>query len=229
MAAWWIDRRTFFGAVGASAAGCVSQMQMNPGLPPWHMWGVSEIVDVSTPGTVAPIQQVSAQLARVQYKRPETWAFLFWSRVVSAVPPAPAANQLNITVDFYVTAGTGRSVFAPSIMPVNETGTALSFVQFRYQRGAGPPLAGHRTFKWATEGRTPVYDELAPTPFQGTVRTIVADNINCVAAVNISCLDPFVLKVEVGASFAPVSHVRPDWFRDAPEPAAFLGNECGGS
>ena len=36
------------------------------------------------------------------------------------------------------------------------------------------------------------------------------------------------VELEVSAQFAPQTHVRPDWFRKAPEELAFAGSEVEG-
>jgi hypothetical protein len=104
-------------------------------LAPWHMWGTSEVMDLS--GSAQEFQ--AHQLVRINYGRPDSWRFLFAVQLISDLV---ALDTLEI--DFDVTLGVGRSSVA---LPI--------FSQFTF---AGPVLGGTTLFK--TKDSTPNAGEI---------------------------------------------------------------------
>src|ERR1043166_2858743 len=84
---------------------------LRSGLPPWHMWGTIE--QVTTIATVSALPATggtsSQQLSKVAYKRPDTWQWLFFARLVSAPNGGGGGAPAEASVDFDVTIGVGRA------------------------------------------------------------------------------------------------------------------------
>lgn len=196
------------------------------GQPPWHLWGTSEVVDLPVVGGGLPAPVTGEQLARVNYKRPETWAFFLFARLVGSTPTV-ATNPIIVTVNIDVSFGIGRSVFqTEGNIPVgSDLASASSFQQFRFQIGTGSPITGA---KYATVGRTPVLDDVAGGA-GGVVEKLVFESCQCSFRAIASGVGAQRVQVRVGAFFAPLNHVRPDWFTIGSAMRAFLGGETGGT
>lgn len=184
---------------------------------PWHMWGSEGTIEcVSGVVAATPSRPVNAQLARVNYRRPETWGFIFSAEVVAA--PASTVADFYIQVNFNVMAGVGRSVWVsggPRTLDYDTLGPEAAFAKFQWYSASGA-----RTWrkKWTSIAVSPVLVESA-TPAEVVngrdTSFIVADSIQCeasVAAISTGADGPLPVKVSVGAYFAPLNHVRPDWF-----------------
>jgi hypothetical protein len=195
------------------------------GLPPWHMWGGSVVI-----GPVAPTFSdspgqlpASGQIARIAYKRPETWHWVFGARILEG-QVLTEGNTAIIDVYFDVITGIGRS---QQIM--------IGFDHFRwtYDDPSRPrPPVDH--VMWATTTYTPALDytgSFLPDPASRRLITeIVGQDIQINARVSSflqssqELMTP-QLKVEVSAFLAPKTHVRPDWFAEGPEEVQFPGAE----
>lgn len=129
------------------------------------------------------------QLARVDYHRPESWRFILWAQTPNF--PAP-----TLTVQFSLYTGIGRTNFVQEI-----------WHEFIFSNGGR---------KWTSAVRAPAPDDAAPTDRPFLIDTVVGQNVNVAATV----FSPGVatpLVVQVGAMFAPATHVRPDWFSNSPK------------
>ena len=201
-------------------------------LAPWHMWGST--VRVSLP-LVAPAsartvgRADNVQVARVTYKRPETWSFLFGARIVDG-----AATDVNRIVITYMNLvlGVGRSVFSTKSTPPGSPGTGIPFVQFRWNIGIGEnPVNKANNARWTTSVTSPPLDDTAADTH--IIQWFPSENIQCEAYGQVgvdgaSALDNSVA-VEVSAYFAPRTHVRPDWLSDSPKIPQYGGHETGGT
>lgn len=198
----------------AQSAG--DQPWLRSGLPPWHMWGTIATVRIPITGLDLLIGQ--QQLSKVAYKRPDTWQWLFYARLASAPTPAIPGNQITVVVDFNVIAGLGRG-------SVNLT----PFERFRWNwvAPAGPPTDSGGAIIWST---TAIQPERAPgdTP-DHSIFQIVAEDIQATTTVNVVSQEAPLgdVIVEIGAFFAPRSHIRPDWLINGPNELRFPGGEVG--
>lgn len=203
----------------------------NP-MPPWHMWGNSQVVRTTmTGGIFTGGAAATVQLAKIQYRRPETWRFVFFSRIIEATAINP---DENIIVDFDVIVGVGRTNFTlgPLVAPTpglmfSQPQRTRGFVRHWYVSGAGPLFLYGELYKWSSHGLSPpVNDQDAFTQRANDLLTAQDIQVNArVGGVSeFGSNNPVV--IEVGCFFAPNAHVRPDWFNDVNQ---FLGGETGGT
>lgn len=190
------------------------------------MWGGS-IVAATTIPLAGTAQNQSHQIAKVSYKRPESWNFLFFAEILSA----PAIQDTSIIlVDFDIIIGIGRTVVTLGRVdnPAPEVGTSENtrgYARLRWDT-ANPRFDSQR--KWTTVGTMPVPDDQEPTVGSRISEYFVAQDIQCKARVYVSGTVGFTYRVAVSAMFAPRTHVRPDWFQNAPD-LQFRGAEQGGT
>jgi hypothetical protein len=189
-------------------------------LEPWHLWGTTISVTMEANGAPSVAGQ---QLARIAYKRPETWSFFFGAELVS-VSGAPAAD-CTFTVSFDILNGVGRSTFgtkngAPLFTPPQD----LTFCEMAFKIPAGSlPVGNIVTKRWTSAVRSPLLDDNDPTS-RFLIDRIVAQNLQVEAKIvqstggaNIGAL------FSLTAFFAPYVHTRPDW-----QLHQFAGDETGG-
>src|SRR5688572_19009058 len=120
---------------------------MPQALPPWHMWGTS--AQVRVPDVSAGTNfQVTQQLARVNYKRPETWSFLLEAELLKV--PAPVAGNMLVIVEFELIAGVGRSNIK---IGATDNGQNTGFARFGWTFAAAAILPAQ--VKWTTSTLTP--------------------------------------------------------------------------
>src|SRR5262245_7494157 len=166
-------------------------------LPPWHMWGTTETISIPIAG--AAQVRLTQQLGRIQYKRPESWHFLFTQRIVSG--ESPPLLSYGWSTRFNVTTGLGRASV-----------TLPSFWVFSAQIVAPATLPVGQVL-WSNIG-------IRPPGFTGdtggTLVELVGQDIQISVDVALTSaifpLQPLVL--EVGSFWAPKNHIRPDWFND---------------
>lgn len=210
-------------------------------MPPWHMWGNTLQIDTAVQSPTNPITFATGQLVRIAYKRPETWHWVFAVKLIDG-PDADAVDGISLRVFFDLTIGIGRSmVQIPASGVFNNQNNDRSFDAFELAWG-GPTVGIQTTFPrnaqlygTATQSYKQVLAGLAPTATTPTalVDQIVAQDIqlNCRVLAITTPGSPFiggVVRAEVSAHFAPKTHVRPDWFREGPEPAQYQGGEVEG-
>lgn len=167
-------------------------------IPPWHMWGSSSNAELQGSPLVSSSVETN-QLARIEYRRPDTWSFLFVCKFLDILVASPVA----IAVDFQLIIGVGR-----------ETVTLNPFIRFEF--GAAELLPSVPVVKYATQAQSP-----PPSPFLfspvtvNTTTEFPAQSISCNAIVfsEGSINAGNVAKFNVAAFFAPRTHIRPDWFK----------------
>jgi len=205
------------------ASGMKAQPWIRAGSPPWHLWGGSETVELfinpASPATEFPVQTV--QLARVSYKRPDTFNCLLVAKMLSG-PFAGAGDGFAVNVVFDLILGLGR---ANVILPAFQT---LSWI---WNTIADAPV---NSPLYATTGRA----VQAQTNVGGVVtrdredpaQELVAQDIQCSARAQGGGNITGTVRLELSSFFAPVAHVRPDWYQDGETPieAVFPGAEVGG-
>lgn len=184
-------------------------------LAPWHMWGGTQRVDITPAAGVTT--NASLQLAKVSYKRPETWSFFFG---VSLLGQGDSSDTLAIRVYIDIILGVGRSSFQAANQ---DLASFPQFARFGWNLVA-PYNLGAIPKKWTTVGSRVQLDDLDATD---TTRPewLVAQDIQATARLGVTAetTEP-TITAEVSAFFAPRSHVRPDWFREE-----FRGHETGGT
>lgn len=189
---------------------------MDP-ISPWHMWGTSQRVQLVGELTAVSNQPAkNSQLARVNFRRPETWSF-FLSASISATPAASVSSDLDVS--FGIIIGVGRSnVYVPK------------FVSFHFvvPANAAVPPPPYEAQKWAMSATSPPFDDSSPTVL-ATGLQFPAQDIQCYANSSYSGTGAsgLIADVTLSAFFAPATHVRPDWFNE--EGLQFLGGETGGT
>lgn len=190
------------------------------GPPPWHLWGQTKTVELLATGAPA---LSGIQLARIDYKRPETWRFFFGVNFLG-VDAAPAAD-VEFEVSFDVLPGVGLTNFDTKNATVLATPPGqLCFAYFQFHLPAGShPVGNIVTRRWTTSTRSPVCDDSDNTS-RFPIDHVVAQNLQCQASVVQSTGGPNVgAKFELTALFAPNVHLRPDWFEHQ-----YSGGELGG-
>jgi hypothetical protein len=176
------------------------------------MWGTSVAI-VGSHSLAAARNFPTQQLARIDYARPETWSFFFWAQINTYV----GLGGSKCDVFFDLNLGLGRSTIQ---MP--------SFEHFVFENAGTPPAPGTTIYSTQVAG---------PTRFAGDTTPNVIDDF-CAQSINVNAR--LVLAIGAGASidvniqcyagFAPLNHVRPEWFMDA-DPTnrnKFRGGENGG-
>lgn len=184
----------------------------NSGIPPWHMWGNTQVIgNLVAGGGAAASQRVQQQLIRVGYKRPETWHWCFSAKLISGPDFGPGGVG-TVLVNFDLTIGVGRSMV---ILPAFES------YLFAWN-GIAAPI---NRLKYSTSvfGPNRIDDPNVLETRDNFIDQITAEDIQlgCTIA-HQSTTAGTVASVEVSAHFAPKTHLRPSWFR---EPAQFHGGE----
>jgi hypothetical protein len=189
---------------------------LNPNAP-WHMWGNTVLVPIplvapAGPRVVGSVDNV--QVARVNYKRPETWSFFFAGEIVSGVP-SDVARTIIATMN--VAIGIGRSVYRTEPRPPGNPGSGAPFVQFLWTIGVGEdPCTRNQNKRWTTSVTSPPLDDVVSDTHQ--IDWLPAESIQCscyaqCTVAGASALDNSVT-VAVTGFFAPRTHVRPDWYSE---------------
>lgn len=224
------------------------QPWLRDGMPPWHLWGNTQRISVPVQSSSNPGRRTSTpgQLIKISYKRPETWHWLFAARLISG-PNSDGVNSLQLQVIFDLTVGVGRSMVqvlgSPTAINGNTPFEAYFFTwgplaaifpanAFLYSTQV---LAPNRTFRsdppFPNQGGFPVAGEFVTGP--SVIDQIVAQDLQlncqliCLATAGDAAIGQSVV-VDVSAQFAPKTHMRPDWFRNAPEELIFAGSEVEG-
>ena len=204
-----------------------AQPWLRPGLPPWHMWGNSQVLTTrQTAGGGVASTPDTQQLVRVAYKRPETWHWAFQSRLIAMPTPGLPGTFATLEVHFDLIMGIGRS---SATFPDFEVHT------WSFQNPAVPPTAAgapgnilRSTTARGLRGYA-VNSAGTITETESLISEIVGDDIQVQARLILTTSgNGFTGSAEVSAFFAPKNHVRPDWFRDGPEELQYGGSEVEG-
>jgi hypothetical protein len=167
--------------VGASLLYRKHQMK-TASVSPWHMWGSQSTVPLVSTFT-SPVV-TSSQLCNVKYKRPDTWRFFFFGKLIQS-DTVPFGSG-TVHARFNLTFGVGRSTFT--------LGPAIDLTW-------DPTQVGETRFC------TEILDSQGRPFGQFPAETIM---VICDANYQ-SAIGTFNCQVEVGAFVAPVHHARPDW------------------
>jgi hypothetical protein len=160
-------------------------------------------------------------MLKVAYGRPDTWHWLFFARLLTA-QPALVAEQFIVSVDWELTVGIGRSMIQ---MPRFERYT------FAWGPSSTPPfLAVYSSSVYALNRLAGEVHDAPPQVSTNFIAEIVAQDIQLVAHVRYetNAAAPLPIDIELSAQVAPKNHIRPDWYRIAPEEAVFGGAELDG-
>ena len=182
-------------------------------VPPWHLWGGSESLDLVSGGVVTtPV--TGHQLVKIAYGRPETWSWLFLAKMVEG-PATPG----KIEVFFNLTTGVGRATGQIYGQPINLPTQAFEKYVFQWGGGAAPL----NSIKWSTEAFGPQRDDtVSPSP-ENRITEIPAQDIQLEIVANLQTVAAGDrAKIIVSAFFAPKNHIRPEWFERV---GHFPGNE----
>ncbi len=217
------------------------QPWLRAGMTPWHMWGNSQVLEtIVQDSSAATRTNTPGQLVKISYKRPETWNWLFAAKLVSG-PDSPV-NETQIEVAFDLMIGIGRSAILLQSAGVNQD---KAFEQFFFQWGPVGPfprgaqlystqvLAPNRTLRTDAPFPDQTGNAVAGNQSASPIDQIVAEDINL--ACRLIALAPpgsasigKKVSVEVSAQFAPKTHIRPDWYLNAPPEQVFPGGETEG-
>lgn len=196
-------------------------------LPPWHMWGNGELITVDDAVGVAVTPRVSQQIARINYKRPETWTFWIGAKLTGGAENLGVGDGLvRLIVD--IIPGVGRSSFLTAQNQSPLVAIRPAFVDFHWVVPAGAiPGQSINNVKYTTTAITPPLDDRDAETVR-TVEWFPAQDIQCEATLIKLSADIASVTAEVTAFFAPRTHVRPDWFARVPKSEQFRGGETEG-
>jgi hypothetical protein len=184
------------------------------GMPPWHMWGTSQVLNLSASAGAQAPSPLTQQLSRIDYGRPETWRFFFWGDMLQS-SVAAGAGGVNLAFDLII--GVGRT-----------QKNVRSFVELGFPIVGTP--ATDNVLKWTTLARLP--PQFGGDTTERTTDLFVSQAIQCSARVTFFAASDTSIQLEVGCLFSPNAHVRPEWFQAADDSrrgvARFRGSENGG-
>jgi hypothetical protein len=186
---------------------------------PWHLWGSTQELIANEQPTFALRQSAQVQIARVNYRRPESWRFFLFASVSG--PASVAVPDTIVQVRYSLSFGIGRS----AVQVERTSGPEDSFCHFRWNV-ATPFSPQERGTKWTSQVRTPLVDDSDVASARLT-DIVVGQDIQVSArlfASNAAGLPVGDYRASVSAYFAPNVHVRPDWFA-----RMFRDGELGGS
>lgn len=186
--------------------------------PPWHMWGVTEtiIVPVARPGTVFSGVGIptTKQLVQVRYARPESWHFLFATRIVS-IDGINVANSGSVTVAWDLTVGLGRSTLQVPSFVTHSASWLATIPGFTMNVLQDPTTL--ITTSW--QGSPAVFNNAGTLTFSGNtpISEIIGQDIQlaCRAYALVDDLQfPVSATLQLTGQFSPKNHIRPEWFSE---------------
>ena len=201
-------------------------MPLSPVTPtvPWHMWGTSVLLRPTRGAGGVD----SHQIARVNYKRPETWSFFIAARLIDGPVNPDPVDEVVVTVNVNLILGIGRSNYDTA----QRTALEWGFARFRFYVAAGQrPGDNFQNHKYTTTVLSPLTDDGDDTSHIAMDHICAQD----LQAIGQAIIGPApagyagTIVTEVSAYFSPWVHMRPDWFRDQDESACYLGSEVGGT
>jgi len=234
------DKPRSFGFQGSPRFSGPAGNALGAAIPPWHMWGNTQRIEVVVQSPTNPLVFSPGQLLRIAYKRPETWHWVLSARLIDG-PNSTLVDPIIVEVHYDLTIGIGRSMMQiPGGYAYFDQRNDPAFERFQFIWG-GPTVGADATFPrgaqiYSTAVQAPGKDFLngpVPTKSPAIVNEIVAQDIqlNCrVIAITFPAGTPIGgrVTVEVSGHFAPKNHIRPDWFREGTEPQQFQGGEVEG-
>lgn len=187
------------------------------GIPPWHMWGNTQTLEVRQSGGSGVGAEVAGQLARISYARPESWHWIFMSELLSAPDASIPASAATVDVYYDLTIGIGRSMIQ---IP------AFEHHQWQWANGTHPAAPiGERLYTTTVPGNRLSNYSLNPAVSDPTIISeFVAQDVqlNC-RLVLTTTGNGFTARASVSAQFSPKTHIRPEWHEKR-----FPGAENGG-
>lgn len=215
--------------------------QQKIGEPPWHMWGTH--VSLTSNASVDPddvAKPVTQQVARIDYRRPETWSFFIGAGLTGGNVNATGVD-LNVELHVDLIIGVGRSVF---LTDQRAQGTAtvqanqVAFAQFDWvvPNGVIPGqqlTSGNlQNWKYTTEVQSPALSDAlqgAGIDSRRLISWLPAANIQAqFRMIKLAGGPGQTVTLECHCYFAPRTHVRPDWFSKNPRIPQFAGDETRG-
>lgn len=198
--------------------------------PPWHLWGTT--IQLEAPpvplGTPNFRSRSRGQLARINYKRPETWSFFLGARLTGGNISLGGPQLVEVRINLLF--GIGRSVFSTRQRdpqnPLSAGDHAFCTFQWNILAGVNPST---EPAKYTTQVYAPIMYADLPA-FTNTIDWIPAQDLQAeVDLIHTKSDENQTLTAEATAYFAPRSHIRPDWFTDGREEEAFQGQETKGT
>src|SRR3989304_633227 len=168
-------------------------------IPTWDLWGDSKIIECPYTGIFATTT-VTGQLNKISYGRPETWNFFFYAKgfeTILAVVPSIVSQELKL--DWNLTIGIGRS-----------STTIPGFEKYVFSGVPGSLLTGQVIYSSMVIAPPRTAGGLDPNQITEFVAQDIQMNVNGVYSFGATHGD--LAKVEIAGYFAPMSHIRPEWF-----------------
>jgi hypothetical protein len=164
---------------------------MSQSIAPWFLWGGTKTLTMTNPfpvsadGVIGPTEQI----AQVQGDFPTVWRFLFVAKLQPLPVPQPG---IVVTVQFNLRVGISRDhVEIP-----------------RFAKLELDPIDNVKALTIAPQPLLFSIDTVAPL-----IDQFPAESIYLFATLDSGPLQGNqVVSVDVSALFAPVSHVRPEWY-----------------
>lgn len=209
------------------------QPWLREGLPPWHMWGNTQLFPISS-GAFGSGTTGGGQLNKVGYKRPDTWHWLFVAKIVKFDPLPTGVQTVGIALDFDVIVGLGRSM-SQLAYPVFAQGFP-SFERFLWEFDSASPQAFINQPIYSTQVAAPNKKQGnigLPLAVANPLNQLTAQDIQVACRINPTSNNNYVYdaQIEVSGFWAPKTHVRPDWFNTfdgVPPEKVFGGSETEG-
>lgn len=194
------------------------------GTPPWHLWGNTQTLVLPAVPLISPLLPLENTLVRASYGRPESWKFLLHAKILQGGTANTLAGQAaSVDISFDLILGVGRSAL-----------TISDFAQMQFEWGNGGFLfEGWQTFVTSAPMVESITQAVPPAGFvPPRMDQFVAQDVTIVGKAiyytDAVPLAPASVRLALSAQIAPQVHVRPDWYRDEPAAAKFLGAEIDG-
>jgi hypothetical protein len=174
--------------------------------PPWLMWGSTALVRISGDVVGGTLQAVrTPQLAAIDFKRPESWKFMLAVQALAVNGPALAG--VTFSVFFNLRIGLGRAAVN---LTLDQNQAFASFQTGVVPGGNYTTQVQQLALLW-----TPQQTAIGlPTPQQAQwTDTFPAETIQCDAIAGFdNARAGTTVDLNITAMFAPVSHIRADWY-----------------
>ncbi len=185
-------------------------MQRSTNIPPWQMWGVSQVVNIAnladSSGPNGSFGRKTANLINVNYARPDTWTLM-----------------LGVKIELV----TGSFLGGSTPVPQFHVSVGLGLLNYQIPDAWQPQFSGVLTPGSFVEAYTTELTGL--TDVTGVIPVERSRNLRELPAQSLQVIGQFDYQgigsatVTFLAMAAPRSHVRPDWFN------GHFGSELGGT